>query len=112
MSDPTSLPVSNPTPNQTPTGTASPADTGSGDTGQVIAQDIAAADAVLTPLISSVNPVVGTGVHLGLKLLSVAEPAVYAAVVAVLQGNPLTPEQDAALKTAEGNLQTPEKYFA
>lgn len=91
--------------------TVPPTPTGSGDTGQIIAQDIAAADAVLTPLISSFNPAVGTGVHLGLKLLSVAEPAVYAAVIAVLQGVPLTPEQDAALKTAEANLQSPEKYF-
>ena len=88
-----------------------PPSTGSGDTGKIIAADIAAADAVLTPLITSFNPAVGTGIHLGLKLLSVAEPAVYAAVIAVLQGTPLTPEQDAALKVAEANLQTPEKYF-
>ena len=88
-----------------------PADTAA-DTGEIIAQDIKAADAILVPLISAFDPVVGKGIDWGLKLLAIAEPAVYGAVIATLQGTPLTAEQEAALKEAETNLQTPEKYFA
>jgi hypothetical protein len=106
MSNETSPLPASPTP-PTPT----PA-TGSGDTGKIIAEDIAAADAVLSPLITSFNPVIGAGIHLGLKLLSIAEPAVYAAVVATLQGTPLTADQQAALDKAKANLQSPEQYFA
>lgn len=81
-------------------------------TGQLIATDIAAADAVLSPLITAFNPVVGAGVSLGLKLLAQAEPAIYNAVIAVLQGTPLTPAQTAALADIETKLQNPGQYFA
>lgn len=93
--------------------TSSPApDTGPLPPQEVIAADIKAADAVITPLITAFNPAIGTAIHGGLKLLAIAEPAVYAAAVAVLQGKPLTPEQDADLKAAESRLQKPEDYFA
>ncbi len=82
------------------------------NTGQVIAQDIAAADAIITPWITTLNPAIGSALHLALKLLSVAEPAVYTAIASLIQGTPLTPEQDAAIKAAATKLQNPEQYFA
>lgn len=81
-------------------------------TGDVIGQDIAAAGDVITPFISSMNPAIGAGVGLALKLLSVAEPAVYNAIVVVLGGGQLTAEQVAARDAAIGRLQNPAQYFA
>lgn len=81
-------------------------------TGDTIGADIAAAEPIISAFISSFNPAIGEGLHLGLKLLAVAEPPVYNAVVAALQGTPLTPEQTQAKNDAITRLQNPAQYFS
>lgn len=80
-------------------------------TGDQIGADIAAAEPIVTAFISTLNPTIGAGVALGLKLLAVAEPAVYNSVVAALQGTDLTPEQEQAKTDAIARLQNPDNYF-
>ena len=84
----------------------------SDNTGQNIAADIAIVDQFLSPLISGFDPAIGAGLHLGLQLLSKAEPAVYNAVVAAIQGTDLTPDQVTARDEALVRLQNPGQYFA
>lgn len=80
-------------------------------TGQQIGQDISAAEPIISSFIGTLNPAIGEGVHLGLKLLAVAEPAVYNALAAALQGTDLTDQQKADQSAAIGRLQNPASYF-
>lgn len=81
-------------------------------TGDTIAADISAAEPIITSFIGTLNPAIGEGLHLGLKLLAAAEPAVYNAVAAALQGTPLTDQQQTDKAAAIQRLQNPASYFA
>ena len=80
-------------------------------TGQQIATDITLADQLIAPIVTGFDPVVGQGLSLGLKLLAIAEPAIYNAVVAVLQGTPLTAQQQSDMAAALTRLKNPGQYF-
>lgn len=79
---------------------------------QPIIADISAVVGLLSPLLTPVAPEVVAGLVEGLKLLSIAEPAVYNTVAMVLQGTAPTPEQTAAKDAAIARLQNPQVYFA
>lgn len=81
-------------------------------TGDEIGKDITAAEPIIAGFISTFNPAIGGGVALALKLLGVAEPAVYNAIAAALQGTALTSDQIAARDAAIVRLQNPGDYFA
>lgn len=77
-----------------------------------IANDITAAEPIVTSFIGTFNPALGEGLHLGLKLLAAAEPAVYRSVTAFLSGAELTDQQKAEKAEALVRLQNPASYFA
>lgn len=81
-------------------------------TGDDIGNLILEGDKAIAPFIKTLDPGIGEGVDLALKLLAKAEPAVYNAVVVFLQGKELTPEQQTAKNDAIARLQNPDEYFA
>jgi hypothetical protein len=80
-------------------------------TGDTIGADIKAAEPIITAFLTTLAPGIAQGIGLGLKLLAVAEPAVYNAVAAAIQGTELTPDQTQAKDDAIVRLNTPEQYF-
>ena len=80
-------------------------------TGDTIGTDIAIVESFVGPYLVDLSPGIGNAVDLGLKLLAKAEPAIYNAAVAVIQGVPLTPEQTQAKNDAITRLQNPASYF-
>lgn len=78
---------------------------------QPIIQNAQLVDAALDPFIRTLNPAIGEGISLALRLLAIAEPAAYSAIVAVIQGTPLTVEQVAEKDAAIARLQNPGQYF-
>ena len=82
------------------------------NTGDSIGADITAAEPIIAGFVKSLNPAIGEGVDLGLKLLGAAEPAVYNAVAAAIQGTPLSDQQQADKAAAIQRLQDPNSYFA
>lgn len=81
-------------------------------TGDTIGTDITLAKPIITAFVSSFNPAIGAGLGLALDLLGAAEPAVYNAISAAIQGTSLTPDQIQARDEAIQRLQNPETYFA
>lgn len=81
-------------------------------TGDTIGADILAVEEFLEPILSQVPSPVTAGILTGLKLLAAAEPAAYKAIVAVVQGTPLTPEQEQERDAADQRLINPEAYFS
>lgn len=81
-------------------------------TGDIIGQDITAAEPIIAGFVSTFNPAIGGGVALALKLLAAAEPAVYNAIAAAIQRTELTPDQISARDAAIVRLQNPGSYFA
>lgn len=80
-------------------------------TGDTIGADIKLAEPIIAGFISTLNPAIGAGVSLAMKLLAVAEPAVYNAVAAAIQGTPLSDTQTAERDAAIVRLQEPWTYF-
>lgn len=81
-------------------------------TGDIIGADIAIIEKFLEPIIGPIPNPITQGILSGMKLLAVAEPAVYNAVAAAIQGTPLTPEQEVAKNDAITRLQNPAGYFS
>jgi hypothetical protein len=76
-----------------------------------IANEIKADEPIVTSFIGTFNPALGELLHLGLKLLAAAEPAVYKSVTAFLSGQDLTDQQKADKAAAIQRLQNPDDYF-
>jgi hypothetical protein len=81
------------------------------DTGDVIAVDIAAVGAVVSPIVALVGPEYSIPLNLAFKLLAILEPAAFKAVQAIVNKQALTPEQDAEIKRVDVALQNPDTYL-
>jgi hypothetical protein len=93
MSDPTTPPTPDPS------------------TGDVIGSDIKLVGDIVGPIVAELAPGIGTGINLAFKVLAVVEPAAFNAVVALMSGKDLTPEQLAAMTAIENKLQNPDAYL-